>query len=129
MTNVDAWPLWVAIFFLGVPILLSAAGTAYSLYLSRYHLDAIKEALKNSRFIYLWGPGLGKRGLIWSLLEISRIAGMVLWSSAYVRIGDVSPVDLENFPPHLRRHLIINTTLMLTSFIWMIVIAILLKFR
>jgi len=129
MTSIDAWPPWVAIFFLGAPILLSAAGTAYSLYLSRYHLDAIKDALKNSRYIYLWGPSLGRRGLIWSLFEISKIAGMVLWSSAYIRLGDVSPVDLESFPPHLRRHLIINTTLMLTSFIWMIVVAILLKLR
>lgn len=64
-----------------------------------------------------------------STFEISKIAGMVLWSSAYIRVGDVSPVDLESFPPHLRRHLIINTTLMLTSCIWMIVVAILLKLR
>jgi len=129
MTSIDAWPPGAAIFVAGFPGLLAFAGTAYSLYLSRYHLDAIKEALKNSRFIYLWGPSLGKRGLIFSLFEISKIAGMVLWSSAYIRSGDVNPVDLESFPPHLRRHLIINTTLMLTSFIWMIVVAILLKFR
>jgi len=129
MTSIDTWSPWVAIFFLGAPILLSAAGTAYSLYLSHCHIDAIKEALKNSRYIYLWGTSLGKRGFIWSLYEISKIAGMVLWSRAYIQTGDVNPIDLEHFPPRLRRHLIVNTTLMLASLAWMIVIAILLEFR
>ena len=129
MTSIDTWSPWVSIFVAGGWSLLAVAGTAYSLYLSRCHLDAIKEALKNSRYIYIWGDSLGKRGLIWSLFEISKIAGMVLWSRAYIRLGDVSPVDLENFPPHLRRHLIVNTTLMITSCIWMIVAALLVEFR
>lgn len=129
MTSFDTWSPWVAIFFLGAPILLSAAGTAYSLYLSHCHIDAIKEALKNSRYIYLWGPSLGKRGFIWSLFEISKIAGMVLWSRAYIQMGDINPVDLEHFPRRLKRHLIINTTLMLTAFIGGIIAALLVKFR
>ncbi|WP_339436254.1 MULTISPECIES: hypothetical protein [unclassified Pseudomonas] len=129
MTSIDTWSPWVAIFVAGFPGLLAVAGTVYSLYLSRCHLGEIKDALKNSRYIYLWGPSLGRRGLIWSLFEISRIAGMVLWPKAYIRLGDVNPVDLDSFPPHLKRHLIVNTTLMLTSCIWMIVVAILLQFR
>ncbi len=129
MTSIDTWSPWVSIFVAGGWSILVVAGAAYSLYLSRCHLDAIKEALKNSRYIYIWGDSLGKRGLIWSLFEISKIAGMVLWSRAYTRLGDVSPVDLESFPPHLRRHLIVNTTLMITSCIWMIVAVLLVKFR
>ncbi len=129
MTSIDTWSPWVSIFVAGGWSMLVVAGAAYSLYLSRCHLDAIKEALKNSRYIYIWGDSLGKRGLIWSLFEISKIAGMVLWSRAYTRLGDVSPVDLESFPPHLRRHLIVNTTLMITSCIWMVVAALLVKFR
>lgn len=129
MTSIDTWSPWVAIFFIGFPALLALAGTAYSLYLSHCHLEAIKEALKNSRYIYVWGPSLGRRGLIWSLFEISRIAGMVLWPKTYIRLGDVNPVDLDSFPPHLKRHLAVNTTLMLTSCFWMMVVVILLKFR
>lgn len=129
MTSIDTWSPWVSIFVAGGWSMLAVAGTAYSLYLSRCHLDAIKEALKNSRYIYIWGDSLGKRGLIWSLFEISKIAGMVLWSRAYIRLGDVSPTDLESFPSHLRRHLIVNTTLMITSCIWMIVAALLVEFR
>ncbi|KRP60935.1 hypothetical protein [Pseudomonas trivialis] len=129
MTSIDNWHPWVAIIFMGCPILLAYLTLAYSLYLSRCHLDAIKDALKNSRYIYLWGPSLGKRGLIWSLLEISKITGMVAWPKASIQVGELDPVDLENFPPHLKRRLIINLTVMTIGFIWMIVIAVLLEFR
>lgn len=129
MINIDTWSPWVAILFLGAPGLLAVAGIAYSLYLSHRHLEAIKEALKSSQYICLWGPSLGKRGFIWSLLEISKIAGMVVWPRASIIIGEINPTDLENFPPYLKRHLIVNMTLMLTAFIWMIAAVILLKFR
>ncbi|WP_339419503.1 MULTISPECIES: hypothetical protein [unclassified Pseudomonas] len=129
MTTEGFWKSWLAFGVVSGPILLAYVGAAYSLYLSRCHLDAIKEALKNSRYIYLWGPSLGKRGLIWSLWEISKIAGMVVWPKASVRIGELDPADLENFPPHLKQHLIVNITLMLTSFTWIVVVGILLQFR
>lgn len=127
--NIDTWSPWLAIIFTGGPSLLAAAGLAYSLYLSHRHMGAMKEALKNSRYIYLWGPSLGKRGLILSLLEIAKIAGMVVWSRAYIHMGDVDPVDVEHFPPYLKRHLIINMTMILTSLAWMAAVAVLLKFR
>ncbi|AMN79403.1 MULTISPECIES: hypothetical protein [Pseudomonas] len=129
MTNIDTWDPWAAIIFIGVPGLLAITGIAHNFYLSRCHLEEIKEALKNSRYIYLWGPSLGKRGLIWSFLEISKIAGIVVWPRASIIIGEVNSADIEKFPPHLKRHLIINLTMMATAFIWMIVVATLLKLR
>ncbi len=62
MTSIDTWSPWIVIFFIGTPALLSAAGLAFSLYLTHRHLDAIKEALKNSRYIYLWGAEPGETG-------------------------------------------------------------------
>ena len=129
MTSIDHWNPWVAIFAIGGPFLLAIVSLTYSVYLSRCHLDAIKNALKNSRYIYLWGPSLGRRGLIWSLLEISKIAGMVMWSKAYIRMGDVNSADLQHFPPHLKRHLIADTALMLASLAWLILVVILLKLK
>ncbi|MCK6191061.1 MULTISPECIES: hypothetical protein [unclassified Pseudomonas] len=129
MTSIYTWSPWIAIIVSGGPILLAALSLAYSLYLSHRHMDAIKEALKNSRYIYLWGPSLGKRGLIWSLWEISKIAGMVVWPRASIIIGELDPVDLKNFPPHLKRRLIVNMSMALTAFSWMIAVAIVLKFR
>lgn len=97
--------------------------------LSHRHLNALKEALKNSRYIYIWGPSLGKRGLIWSILEISKITGMVAWPKASIKTGELDPLDLKNFPRNLKRRLIINLTVMTIGLTWMIGIAILLEFR
>ncbi|QHF43661.1 hypothetical protein PspS35_07520 [Pseudomonas sp. S35] len=129
MTSIDTWSPWAAILFLGAPGLLSAVGLAYSLYLSHRHIEEIKEALKNSRYIYLWGPSLGKRGLIWSLLEIAKIAGMMTWPKAYIRIGDLNPVDFENFPTHLKRRLFANMAIAFVALPWAIVAAVLVEFR
>lgn len=128
MRIVDSWPLWVAIVVTGGWALLAVVGLAFSLYLTHRHLDAIKVALKNSRYIYLWGPSLGKRGLIWSLLEMSKIAGMVTMPKVHIRLGDLNPADFENFPRYLKRLLIIVTAMIFTSLIWMVAVAILLRF-
>ncbi|WP_300630755.1 hypothetical protein [Pseudomonas sp.] len=130
MTTEEFWKSWLAFWiFSGGPLLLGNAGLVFSLYLTRRHLDAIKEALKNSRYIYLWGDCLGKRGLIWSLLEMSKIAGMILLPKSHIRLGDLDPVDFENFPPYLKRLLTIVTTMMVTAMIWLAVVAIVLEFR
>ncbi|WP_420232337.1 hypothetical protein ACN079_25385 [Pseudomonas sp. ABY48] len=126
MISIDTWPPWVAIIVTGG---WGLAGLAFSLYLSHRHLDAMKEALKNSRYIYLWGRSLGKRGFLWSLLEIAKIAGMVVWPRASIRIGEVDPVDIKNFPPHLKHLLVINLTLMTIAFAWLAIAAVLIKLR
>jgi len=128
MTTEEFWKSWLAIWFLAGPFFLGLVSIAYSLYLSRRHMDAFKEALKNSRYIYLWGPSLGKRGLILSLLEIAKISGMILLPKAYIRLGDLDPVDLENFPPHLKRLLKIDTVMTVGFVVWLAIVYVLLKF-
>jgi len=129
MTSIDTWPPWLAIIISGGWGLLVVVGIAYSLYLRSCHLDAMKEALKNSRYIYLWGPSLGKRGLVCSLWEIMTIAGMVVWPKAYVRLGDVDPTDVENFPPHLKRLLTAKVTMTVVTAIWMAIAVVLIELR
>ena len=129
MTSIDTWPPWVAIIVTGGWGLLVVAGLAYSLYLSHRHLDAIKEALKNSRYIYIWGPSLGKRGLIWSILEIAKITQMIMMPRASLIIGELDPADLEGFPPHLKRLLKIKLVMLLGCAAWLVIVAVLLKFK
>ena len=129
MTSIDTWPPWVAIIVTGGWGLLVVVGLAYSLYLSNRHLDAIKEALKNSRYIYIWGPSLGKRGLIWSILEIAKITQMIMMPRASLIIGELDPADLEAFPPHLKRLLKIKLVMLLGCAAWLVIVAVLLKFK
>ncbi|AMS21463.1 hypothetical protein AYK59_15485 [Pseudomonas synxantha] len=129
MTSIDAWSPWVALIIVGAPILLAMVSFVYSLYLRSRHLDAIKEALKNSHYIYLWEPSLGRRGLIWSLLEIVKITGMITMPKTHIRLGDLAPMDAENFPPRLRRLLKIKAVIMIGGGIWWAVVFALLQFR
>jgi len=129
MTTEEFWKSWLAFWIVTTPILLAYVGIAFSLYLSHRYMDAIKEALKNSRYIYIWGPYLGKRGVIWSLWEISKIASMVLMPWASLRIGELDPTDLKNFPPRLKRLLFINIMMFFISFTWIVVEGVFLEFR
>ena len=67
--------------------------------------------------------------MIWSLLEMSKIAGMVVWPRASIIMGEVDPVDIEKFPPYLKRLLVIDLAMMIVACIWMGVVVVLLRFR
>ncbi len=129
MTSIDTWSTWVAIIALGGWSLLALVNIAYSLYLSRYHLEALKEALKNSRYIYIWGTSLGKRGLIWSLFEITKITGMIMMPQTHIRIGDLDTVDHKNFPPYLQRLLKLDFAMVIVTGVWLTVVVVLLKIK
>jgi hypothetical protein len=129
MINIDTWPPWIAITVAGVPFLLSLVCSIYNLYLIHNHLDAMMDALKNSRFIYLWGPVWRSRGAFFGFMLLGKIAGMVIFPQAYIRIGDAAPDDIKNFPAPLKRLLIINTALMIFILAWTGVVATLVKLR
>ena len=88
-----------------------------------------KRGLKNSRYIYLWGPSLGKRGLIWSLLEIAKITQIIIYPRSSLHIGELDPDDLEKFPPRLRRLLKIKSIMLIVNGVWVVAVFVLLKFE
>ena len=50
MTEEEFWKSWFAFWIVGGgPLLLGVISIGYTLYLSRCHLDAMKDALKNSQ--------------------------------------------------------------------------------
>ncbi|WP_367617154.1 hypothetical protein [Pseudomonas azerbaijanorientalis] len=87
------------------------------------------EALKNSRHIYIWGPGLRNQGGGGCLMLVAKIAGMVMMPKASIRIGELDPVDIKNFPPHLKRLLQIKAVMLVGSGIWLLIATLLVKFR
>jgi hypothetical protein len=129
MTSIDTWSPWIAIIVAGGPILLGAVNTAYCLYLSRRHLDAMMEALKNSRFIFIWGPGWRSQGWFGGCVLVTTIAGMVVWPKAYIRYGKVAAEDIENFPPLLKRLLVIYVAGVNVSLIGMTITYLLVMFK
>ena len=125
MISEDFWNSWVGIWLVAGPFLLGIASIVYSLYLSHRHLSSIKDALKNSRYVYLWGPSLGKRGLVWSLLEIAKITGMIMMPRAYIQLGDLDSDDIKNFPPYLKFLLKIDFLMLVSGVVWLAIISML----
>lgn len=122
MTISEFWRSWLGIGVLVGPYLLAVVGISFGLYLSYFQMDAIRAALKNSRFIYIWGPSLGRRGLIWSILEMGRIHGMLIWPKGFIRIGELDASDYENYPPRLWMFLKIHVGLMFVAGVWFAVV-------
>ncbi|KEX93190.1 hypothetical protein [Pseudomonas putida] len=125
---IDMWPTWVSITVVGGPFLLGVVGIAYSLYLGR-HLDVMMGALKNSRYIAIWGPGLRTQGWFGCLMLVAKIAGMVMMPNASIRSGELDPEDIKNFPPHLKRLLKIKAVMLVVSGVWLLIGSLLVKFR
>lgn len=87
------------------------------------------EALKNSRYIYVWGPGLRNQGWFGCVVLVIKIAGMVMMPRASIRIGEVDPVDIQNFPPHLKRLLRVEAVILVGGAVWLAITFVLVKFE
>ncbi len=129
MTAEEFWRSWLAFWLLAGPILLACVSIIFNLYLSRRHLDAMMEAMKNSRYMYIWGTAWRRQGWFGGFVLINKIAGMVVWPKAYIRYGEVAYMDIENFPPHLKRLLTVYVVILLVSLSWMAIAYFLVKYK
>lgn len=124
----SSWPAWAVLIVTGGPILLGFISFAYALYLGR-HLDAMMAALKNSRCINIWGAGLRSHGWFGCFLLVTKITGVVLMPKTSIRIGELDPVDIENFPPNLKRLLQLDAVILVGGAIWLVIACLLVKYK
>ncbi len=125
----DFWSSWFAFALLAGPLLLCVVSLAFSLYLSRRHLDAMLEALKGSRYIGVWAAGLRELGWFGRFMLEAQIRGMVMWPGPGMRAGEVSVDEIRNFPTYLKRLLVAETVLHGVILIWGAVAFVLLKLK
>jgi hypothetical protein len=121
------WSSWFAFALLAGPILLAFMSIAFSLYLSRRHLDAMLEALKSSRYIAVWAAGLRGHGWFGRFMLEAQVRGMVMWPGPGIRAGEVTADEIRNFPAHLKRLLVAETVLHGIILVWGAVAFVLLK--
>ncbi|PRA46508.1 hypothetical protein CQZ98_23630 [Pseudomonas sp. MYb115] len=114
---------WLSLLLLAGPFFLFTFKILFNLYLIRRHLDSMISALPNSRYMYIWGKTLRKQGWFGGMLLINKIAGMIMFPTSYIRLGDFDRDDVSNFPPHLKRLLKIEITMLMVSAAWMLAIS------
>ncbi|MFL6610555.1 MAG: hypothetical protein ACJ8HF_20165 [Pseudomonas sp.] len=125
----EFWKSWLAFWFMAGPTLLGFSSFLFCLYLSRRHLNAMMQALNNSRYIHLWGPAWRRRGWVGGIILIVKIAGMVVFPRANILSGNVDPTDIESFPPRLKRLLTVFLAIVYASLVWAVVVYLLMKFK
>ncbi|WP_264312705.1 hypothetical protein [Pseudomonas putida] len=128
MTDIHAWPAIVKLLFLVVPFLISMVGVAVIAYttLSRdYHVvcsaitsDPHVEALKVT-----WGASTIK----WRMLLICAIGWLFVFPKLALRRGQLSADELNEFPPNLRRRLVVSLWLTAIGFVGMAIFTLLLE--
>lgn len=122
MMGENFWSSWSAFWLVGSTFILAILSLGFTFYLSRRYLDAVIKALPNSRYLYLWGPGLRRTGWFGRYWLMNSIAAMVVWAPIHIRSGEIDPVDVQNFPAHLKRLVLIDTVLLYGAGIWMVVV-------
>ncbi|WP_371354808.1 hypothetical protein ACA087_17955 [Pseudomonas chlororaphis] len=121
------WSSWLAFGLLACPILLCAVSLAYSYYLSRHHLREMLEALQRSKYFYRWTERLQYQGWFEHFLMSASVRGMMFCPGPGLRKGLLSPEDVHNFPPRLKRLLSIQNRLDSVLFVWSAIMYALLK--
>ncbi|WP_223515801.1 hypothetical protein [Pseudomonas sp. GL-B-19] len=84
----------------------------FMLYIAKTKIDIILSSLQNSPFsitlITLWHGGPGGR-----IRMVGEVCG-ILWRPKYhIQSGLLDPQDIENFPPKLKRQLLLTRKLMI----------------
>ena len=129
MIEGEFWKSWLAFWFMTGPTLLGFSSFLFCLYLSRRHLNAMMQALNNSRYIHLWGTAWRRRGWVGGIILIVKIAGMVVFPRAHILNGNVDPTDIGNFPPRLKRLLIVFLAIVFASLVWEVAVYLFLKLK
>jgi len=129
MIDIHSWPHEISLLVFGGPILLAIISLAFSLYLSRRHLDAMLEALKGSRYITVWAAGLESLGWFGRFMLTAKVSGMLTWPGPGIRAGELDSDEIRNFPAQLQRLLTAKNVLNGIILAWGAVAFVLLKLQ
>lgn len=128
MIDIDTWPLNVAVNVFGGGFLVVWGCLIWSFYISRKYFRRVLEAFGRSPEIREWearySRGLFNRSLLFSIL-----ANVVIFPRIYIKRGMVSAQDIQEFPRDLKLILIIDSVLLWTSAIIIVVLGALVDLR
>lgn len=129
MIDIYSWPHAISLVVFGGPILLCFVSLGFSLYLSRCHLDAMLDALRNSRHIAVWAPGLLVNGWFGRFMLTAKVCGVVTWPGPLIRAGELDPEEIRNFPEYLKRLVTAKNALNGIIVAWGLIAFVLLKLK
>ncbi|MGF6590968.1 hypothetical protein [Pseudomonas sp. 2835] len=116
------WNSWWAFAFMLTPFVMGIAGVAMETYIARSRdFDLIIASLPNSLWLKQQIPFWGTTRLKSRCYLLSTICGAMLYPKLCIRLGMMDAEDLRNFPPRLRRRLLIASWLIIVGSAWMFI--------
>ncbi|UVM55118.1 hypothetical protein LOY37_22670 [Pseudomonas sp. B21-012] len=116
------WDSWWAFAFMLTPFVMGIAGVAMETYIARSRdFDLVIASLPNSLWLKQQIPFWGTTRLKSRCYLLSTICGAMLYPKLCIRLGMMDAEDLRNFPPRLRRRLLIASWLIIIGSAWMFI--------
>ncbi|MGE8392702.1 MAG: hypothetical protein ACN6QI_09130 [Pseudomonas sp.] len=122
MIDINTWPPSVAIAFGFAPFVILLSGVVMETYIARSRdFDLVIASLPNSLWLKQQIPFWGTTRLKSRCYLLSTICGAMLYPKLCIRLGMMDAEDLRNFPPRLRRRLLIASWLIIIGSAWMFI--------
>ncbi|MCH2341729.1 hypothetical protein ACGFZ7_20930 [Pseudomonas sp. NPDC047963] len=127
MIDFYTWHSCTRIAFLLIPFLIGLSGVAVQAYLTHRYYEIIISAFPNSsgvkNYQRVW-PGKSFRS---RCLQVGSTGGFILWPKTHIRQGSLDPKEVRNFPPEIKRLMVISVILLFVGFAWLLIGVALLK--
>ncbi|MGH8379680.1 hypothetical protein [Pseudomonas sp.] len=117
-----SWHPGLRLTFLFAPFVFSLLGVAMSTYMAwSRDFELMIASLQNSLWVKQQVPFFGVTRLTSRCYLLGTICGALLYPKTSVRLGMFDADDLRNFPPALRRRLLVATWLIIIGMAWMFI--------
>ena len=128
MGYLNAWPIYWKLAFGFAPFLIGLTGLGMSMIMTRDRafIPVMKLVEKSPHFHFMKVMS-GTQGFLSRWLLMGCISGVVIYPQFYIRRGYMSPDALTDFPPRLKRLMVISLVLSTLGFIWMMALAAMIK--
>ncbi|MNF76057.1 hypothetical protein D3C85_745570 [compost metagenome] len=115
----EFWSSWWAFAFILAPFITSLSGLAIVAYTAHYDLEKMKAVFPSS--LYIANTIRRSAGFSFTsrVMQVCTIAGAVIWPTSLIRLGELDPDELRNFPACLKRRLTISVALIFTGMAWL----------
>lgn len=128
MIDINSWPPIIVIPFALLPFVITFSGIVMEVWMARScDFDLIIASQPNSVWLQQQVLFWGTTRLKSRCFVLSTFSGAVLYPKLCIRLGMVDAEDLRNFPPRLRRRLLISSWLIIIGCVWFAIFLALIK--
>ncbi len=125
--DIDTWHPGLAFAFMLTPLVIGLSGVAVIAYTTYRFYDEVSSAFPNSRAVKNTHRMWAGSNFISRWLQVSSTGSFVLFPNGHIKRGDLDPLEVQAFPPCIKRLITVGHSLMLVGSVWLILAVGLLK--